>query len=119
MFLKAANIEFDEDLVNTKVKSWWWNIRDKDIGGLRLNEEGLDFVINEADIKTYPVLLPHDLTMTPQILIWLDNFIESPYFISKKEIIVIKEKTAFELYLFSGDIRKMGLSKAMAKQIQN
>jgi hypothetical protein len=30
---------------------------------------------------------------------------------------VLTEKAAFELYLFSGDVRKMTSSKAMAKQL--
>ena len=69
-----------------------------------------------AKIKTYKVPFPDNLTITPQILIWLDNFIESPYFITKKDITVLKEKSAFELYLFSGDVRKLGYGKAMAKR---
>jgi hypothetical protein len=48
------------------------------------------------------------------VLVWLDNFIDSPYYITKKFIVVLKEKAAFELYLFSGDIRKMGYNKALA-----
>jgi hypothetical protein len=31
--------------------------------------------------------------------------------------VVLKEKSAFELYLFSGDIRKMGHNKALAKRL--
>jgi hypothetical protein len=29
----------------------------------------------------------------------------------------MSEKSAFELYLFSGDIRKMGMAKAMNKRL--
>jgi hypothetical protein len=35
----------------------------------------------------------------------------------KKGIIVTNEKKALELHLFSGDIRKYGLMKAMKRQI--
>jgi hypothetical protein len=62
--------------------------------------------------------LPEDIKITPQILVWLDKFISSPYFFNKKQIIVTEEKTAFELYLFSGDVRKMGYMKAMAKRLE-
>ena len=57
--------------------------------------------------------------MTPQILVWLDKFIDSPYYFNKKKIIVTEERTAFELYLFSGDVRKMGYAKAMASRLKS
>jgi hypothetical protein len=51
------------------------------------------------------------------VLVWLDHFIDSPFFINKKHIIVMKEKSAFELYLFSGDVAKLGHTKAMSKRL--
>lgn len=115
--LKAAFDEISDTLVKEKKILWWYNLRPKKVGGLRLTEEGIDFVINEAKIQTYSVILPSELKITSQILIWLDNFIASPYYLSKKEIIVTEEKTAFELYLFSGDIEKFGYSKTMHKRL--
>jgi hypothetical protein len=82
-----------------------------------LTEEGIRYIVEEAKLKTYKIELPSKLSITSQILIWLDNFINSPYFLSKKEIVVTEEKTAFELYLFSGDIQKLGYSKAMSKRL--
>lgn len=115
--LKAAGEIFDEETLKEKKISWWYNIRLKHEGGLRLTEEGIQFIIDQAKIKTYSVELPSTLTITSQILIWLDNFINSPYFLSKRQIIVTEEKTAFELYLFSGDVQKLGYSKAMSKRL--
>jgi hypothetical protein len=115
--LKAADKSFDENLIKEKKISWWYNIRLKNEGGLRLTEEGIQFITDEAKIKIYIIELPSKLTMTSQILIWLDNFINSPYFLSKRQIIVTEEKTAFELYLFSGDVQKLGYSKAMSKRL--
>jgi len=115
--LKAAGKSFDENLIKEKKISWWYNIRLKNEGGLRLTEEGIQFITDEAKIKIYIIELPSKLTMTSQILIWLDNFINSPYFLSKRQIIVTEEKTAFELYLFSGDVQKLGYSKAMSKRL--
>lgn len=114
IFLESAGHEINEDIVDEKTKSWWWNLREKNNGGLRLTEEAIIFVEHDSNIKTYKVPFPDNITITPQILLWLDNFIECPYFITKKDITVLKEKSAFELYLFSGDVRKMGYSKAMA-----
>jgi hypothetical protein len=77
----------------------------------------LQFIEEYAKIKTYKIEFPKEFAFTPQVLVWLDNFIESPYYITKKHITVMREKAAFELYLFSGDVRKLGHNKAMAKRL--
>jgi hypothetical protein len=119
VFLKSAGEDCNEDKIKEKKIEWWFNVRTKDQGGLRLTDIGIDFVQDYAKIKTYEVDLPSDIKITPQILVWLDKFISSPYYFNKKKIIVTEEKTAFELYLFSGDVRKMGYSKAMSKRLES
>lgn len=116
VFLQAAGIEPTAEAIKTYRSVWWWNVRDKDTGGLRLTENGLEFILKKSDIKTYNVDLPKDFSVTPQILIWLDQFIDSPFYINKRTITVLKEKSAFELYLFSGDVRKLGFNKALSKR---
>jgi hypothetical protein len=116
-FLKAAKINPNSELISEKKIQWWFNVRDKDEGGLRLTEDGIDFVQKDADIKTYTIKFPGHVTLTPQILVWLDQQIKSPYHVTKKEITVLSEKDAFELYLFSGDVRKMGYAKALSKRL--
>jgi hypothetical protein len=117
VFLQAAELPIDSDTVKQYRSVWWWSFREKTQGGLRLTEQALQFIEEYAKIKTYKVDFPKDFAITPQVLIWLDNFIESPYFITKKYIVVLRERAAFELYLFSGDIRKMGYNKALAKRL--
>lgn len=117
MFLRAANQTYSEEDIKKVRIHWWYSTRDKDIGGLRLTDLGLEFIVAQADIKTYNIKLPKDFTLTSQIVIWLDQFIDSPFHINKKEITVLSEKAAFELYLFSGDVKKMGHAKAMSKRL--
>ena len=116
-FLSAANVEVTDQLVESKRSEWWYNFRKKNDGGLRLTDQALEFIQNNSKIKTYNIKFPGQFTITPQILVWLDKFIDSPYYITKKDITVTSEKTAFELYLFSGDVRKMGYSKALSKRL--
>ena len=116
VFLRAANQPTDEKTVESYRTTWGWHVRDKDAGGLRLTEPAMEFITKEADIKTYKVDFPKDFTITAQILLWLDNNIDGPFYISKKSITVLKEKAAFQLYLFSGDIKKMGYNKALARK---
>ena len=117
VFLKAANKEVDTRTFDQLKTSWWYNLRTKNEGGLRLTEDGLKFIQEEADIKTYSVKIPKEIKITPQILVWLDNFIHSPWYLEKHSLTVLSEKSAFELYLFSGDVMKMGYSKAMSKRL--
>ena len=117
VFLQAADQECTADNIKKHKGIWWYNFRQKNQGGLRLTEQGMNFVEEDAKIKTYKIEFPKEFAFTAQTLIWLDNFIDSPYFITKKYIIVLKEKAAFELYLFSGDIRKLGYNKALAKRL--
>jgi len=46
----------------------------------------------------------------------MDQFIDCPYYFDRKGIIVTNEKKAMELHLFSGDVRKYGLIKAINRQ---
>lgn len=116
-FLQAADIQIEDNLVKEKITEWWYNLRSKDSGGLRLTKKGLDFVINDAKLKSYNIKFPGKFTITPQILVWLDQFIETPYFITKKDITVFSERSAFELYLFSGDVKKFGYNKALRQRM--
>jgi len=117
LFLKAAEQPFDKDIIKQKRLEWWWNVRSKDNGGLRLTEHAMAYIDNDAQIKSYKVEFPKGFSITPQVLLWLDKFIESPYYITNRSITVLKEKAAFELYLFSGDVKKYGYSKALNKRL--
>jgi hypothetical protein len=117
VFLNAAGQSVDENIIKKFRSTWWQNVRGKKHGGLRLTDQGLEFVETYSQIKTYKVEILKEISITPQILVWLDQFIESPYHLTKKHIVVLKEKSAFELYLFHGDVRKMGYAKAMHQRL--
>lgn len=117
VFLNAAGKDVNDDEIKKYRPVWWWNVRGKSEGGLRLTEQAIEFIEKEAEIKTYKIEFPKEFSVTSQVLLWLDKFIESPYYITKRHITVLKEKAAFELYLFSGDVRKLGYNKALAKRV--
>lgn len=117
VFLKAAGQPHDEEYVKKIRAVWWFSTRGKDVGGLRMTDQCLEFVETKSEIKTYKIELPKDMTIGPQVLVWMDQFLDSPFHLQKRYIKVLSEKAAFELYLFAGDVRKMGAAKALNKRL--
>jgi hypothetical protein len=116
IFLKAAGVEADEKRIKDFRIIWWHNTREKETGGLRMTDQCLEFVTDKSEIKVYKIEIPKELTISSQILIWLDQYIDSPFHLTKKHLTVLSERAAFELYLFSGDVKKYGIAKTMAKR---
>lgn len=116
IFLTQANMPIDDDSVKKATISWWKNPREKLQGGLTLTDEGLDFLIGTLKLQSYDVSFPKDFEFTTQVVLFLDKYLDCPNYYTKKKIVVFNEKKACELMLFSGDIRKYGLAKAMSRQ---
>ena len=116
VFLKQSDIAISDANVKQYMSDWWQNTRGKSEGGLRLTEDGFDFLQENLDIQMYEIPFPRDFKFTTQTYIFLDQFIDCPYYMSRNGITVLNEKKALELHLFSGDIRKYGLNKAMKRQ---
>ena len=112
IFLKELGMSTNEVAVKQHMPLWWQNTRNKDAGGLRLTEEGYE-ILQQIDLATYDIPYPRDVPLTTQIVIFLDQFIDCPYYLTNRGITVTNEKKAVELSLFSGDLRKYGLTKAM------
>ena len=115
IFLKQANISITETTIKQYMPTWWQNTRSKDTGGLRLTDAGFLFVTEKIDLQYYEVPFPQDFELTTNTVIWLDRFITCPYYLTKQMIVVFDEKKALELHLFSGDVKKYGLTKALKR----
>lgn len=118
IFLKELGKATSEANVKQYMPLWWQNTRAKDTGGLRLTEDGYD-VLKQINLAVYDIPYPRDMPLTTQVIIFLDQFIDCPYFLTNRSIIVTNEKKAVELTLFSGDLRKYGIQKAMSRQKKN
>lgn len=114
IFLRSSGQAVNEVTIKQNLPVWWQNTRIN--GGLRLTDDGILFITEELQIQTYDVPFPKDFKITSQVIIFLDRFINCPYWIGRHGIVVTDEKKAVELHLFSGDIRKYGLTKAMNRQ---
>lgn len=109
--LEQLGMDVNDNEVHKYRKVFWQNPRKKDENGLRLTDAGM-LAFERADIKGYPIRFPKDTEWTSKLVIWLDKFIDCPYYIGVKEIVVFSEKMAIQLVLFSGDLQKFGLAKA-------
>jgi len=115
LFLKELGKSASSVAVKEYMPIWWQNTRNKGAGGLRLTEEGYN-VLKEIDLATYDIPYPKEMPITTQVIIFLDQFIDCPYYLTNRSITVTNEKKAVELSLFSGDLRKYGITKALKRQ---
>ena len=118
IFLKQADLPNSDENIKKMLFTWWKNPREKLDSGLTLTDEGFDFLSNTLCLKSYKVPFPKDFKWTTQVILFMDQEIDCPYYFTKKDIFVFSERRACELLLFSGDVRKYGLAKAMARKRQ-
>jgi hypothetical protein len=113
IFLQQWNKSTDE--ANSKLfqRKWFINNRTKEGGGLRLTDDGYEFLVRELELVEYEISFNDNIDLSPQTIIFLDRYIDCPYYLTSKSITVFSQKKSFELMLFSDDIRKLGLVKAM------
>jgi len=116
IFLKQGGKSVNEASIKEYTPLWWHNTRNKSEGGLRLTDAGFDYIQQELDLQAYEIPYPPEFELTTQTIIFLDKFIDCPYYLGRNAIHVLDEKKAVELTLFSGDIRKYGITKALQRQ---
>ena len=114
-FLMLKEQPLHDESVKTAYFTWWQNVRESyQARSLRLTKNGLN-MLEKLDLKTYNIKFPAKVIFTPQTYLWLDEFVDCPYFVDKQKIVVTMEKMALQLMLFAGDITKYGLARAMSK----
>lgn len=107
---EQSNLPTDDKSLRKLIRDWWINPRQKVKGGLRLSDDG--FVRLTTQFKSYKVKFDEPVDYTNQLIIRLDNFIDCPWYLTKKEIYVFNDKMAVQLVLFSGNIAKFSTAKA-------
>jgi hypothetical protein len=103
------------DDVNMKLfsRKWWQSTRVNKQTAFRLSDEGYEFLVKELELKDYEIPFTEPIELSPQTIVFLERYIDCPYYLTTQSITVFSERKSFELYLFSDDIRKFGLVKAM------
>lgn len=113
IFLSELGRSTDEANVKVTMDTIWQSRRTKVDGGLRLSDKGYEFLVGEVKLQEYEIPFTEPIDLSPQIIIFFDRYLDCPYYLTYQGLTVFSEKKAFELHLFSDDIRKFGLVKAM------
>jgi hypothetical protein len=113
IFLQQWGKSADDANMKLFSRKWWQSSRVNKQTAFRLSEEGFDFLVNTLEIKMYEIPFTEPIELSPQTIIFLEKYIDCPYFLTAQSITVFSERKSFELFLFSDDIRKFGLIKAM------
>lgn len=109
------------DDINVKLfsRKWWMSSRVGKQNAYRLSEDGLEFLTKTLELKSYEVPCLSNIDLSPQTIVFLERYLDCPYFITHKSIIVFSERKCVELYFFSDDIQRFGLAKAMKERQNN
>ena len=109
---KEEGLDTQDKSIRQLLAKWWQNPRQKEIGGLKLTDEG--FARLTRHFKPYQVKFENklELNFPNQMILRLDKFITCPWYITKKEMYVFDDKMAVQLVLFSGNIEKFTNAKA-------
>jgi hypothetical protein len=113
IFLQHWGKSTDDTNLQLYSRKWWQSTRVNKQTAFRLSEEGFEFLTNTLELKLYEIPFTEPIELSPQTIIFLERYIDCPYFLTSQSITVFSERKSFELYLFSDDIRKFGLIKAM------
>lgn len=108
--MNQLNVPLDNEFLKRALFKFWQNPRIKSKGGLKLTVDGFD-AFKKAGIKTYRIKLEESLIYDSKMILGLENFINTPFYINRNEIWVFDETTAIQLVLFSGNLNKFILAK--------
>jgi hypothetical protein len=113
IFLQQWGKSIDETNVKLFSRKWWQSTRAGKQTNFRLSEDGYEFLVKELDLREYEIPFTEPIELSPQTIIFLERYVDCPYFLTSMSITVFSERKSFELMLFSYDNRKFGLIKAM------
>ena len=115
--LNELNVVVNEKQLKSWYLLWWLNPRDNGTNSMRLTERGLDDFEQKLGLKSYQVDFPKPIeNFHNKLFLDLDRTISGPYFLTRKYIKVFAEKTAVQLVLFGGDIKKYTRSNEMSQK---
>jgi len=112
IFLEQWGKSADEANLEMYNRTWWQSNRSGK-QSFRLSDTGYMFLVQELSLREYEIPFTEPIELSPQTIIFLERYLDTPYYLTNQSITVFTERKSFELMLFSDDIRKFGLIKAI------
>ena len=103
---EQLNFPVDDKSIDKLRQTIWVNPRLKKKGGLGLTDQGYESLL-KADIKCHRVVFEDPMFLSNALLLWIDNNIDCPFYLTSKEIYLFGERMAIQLILFSGNLEKL------------
>lgn len=117
VFLNSAKITADQANVQKYSFQWWYDGQINPTGGLRLSKAGRDFLADDLGITFYKIEFPPTLNVNKaNVLLYINEFITCPYYLTNNFMELTDDRKAVELIMFSGDLERYGLIKAIENQ---
>lgn len=115
--LESIGLVADESRIKKTIPVWWQNPRNKSVGGLGLTLQGFA-CLKQAGIKNYEIKFEEPMIFNNGLIVWMDQNLDCPFYVTHKRIWVFAEKTAVQLVLFAGDINRLKRAKEKSKEKQ-
>lgn len=115
IFLKQWNKSIDDVNVKLYSKKWWVSNRTQH-NSFRLSSEGLLFLTDILKLASYEIPFNSNIEINSQFLVHLEKYMDCPYYLTQRSIIVFSEKRGIELS-FIDDIQKFGMKRALKNKL--
>ena len=73
IFLKEAGKSVNESTLQEYMPVWWQNTRSKDSGGLRLTDQGIEFITEQLELTTYEIPFPKDFILSDESVVSIET----------------------------------------------
>jgi hypothetical protein len=113
IFLKQANISISKANIKYYMRKWWYSVRGDKNTTFRLSDDGVNFLINELHLIPYKIFVSNEIVQ-PAVIIFLNKYIDSPYYVESHMLTLFNERKALELQFFASDLARYGIAKSIA-----
>ena len=116
IFLQQWGKVADEANIKLYSRKWWKSTRTGKSNSYRLSDEGFRFLTSTLGLISYEIQFNDNTDTNAQFIINLEKYIDCPYYLTTNSIIVFSERKSIELSLFTDDINKFLIQKALKHQ---
>ena len=92
IFLQQWGKTIDETNVDMYSRTWWQSNRVGKDNAFRLSDKGYEFLVSELELKEYEIPFTEPIELSPQTIIFLERYIDCPYYLTNQSITVFSEK---------------------------